>query len=104
MRGSFCVLGPLLAKLNKAKISLPGGCVIGIRPVDLHLKGIKALGAHRWLNLKIVTLQPAELAKLTLIIYLAAWFSYKERERFLAFLILLFILVGLVVVEPDLGT
>ena len=45
MRGSFCVLGPLLAKLTKAKVSLPGGCVIGIRPVDLHLKGIKALGA-----------------------------------------------------------
>ena len=46
MRASFCVLGPLLAKLKKAKVSLPGGCVIGIRPVDLHLKGIKALGAH----------------------------------------------------------
>ncbi len=45
MRGSFCVLGPLLAKLNIAKVSLPGGCVIGVRPVDLHLKGIKALGA-----------------------------------------------------------
>ncbi|VAX35330.1 UDP-N-acetylglucosamine 1-carboxyvinyltransferase [hydrothermal vent metagenome] len=45
MRGSFCVLGPLLTKLNKAKISLPGGCVIGIRPVNLHIKGIKALGA-----------------------------------------------------------
>jgi len=45
MRASFCVLGPLLAKLKKAKVSLPGGCVIGIRPVDLHLKGIKALGA-----------------------------------------------------------
>jgi len=45
MRGSFCVLGPLLAKLNKAKVSLPGGCVIGIRPVDLHFKGLKSLGA-----------------------------------------------------------
>ena len=45
MRGSFCVLGPLLAKLRKAKVSLPGGCVIGIRPVDLHLKGLKKLGA-----------------------------------------------------------
>lgn len=44
MRGSFCVLGPLLAKLGKAKVSLPGGCVIGIRPVDLHIKGLKALG------------------------------------------------------------
>lgn len=45
MRGSFCVLGPLLAKLKRAKVSMPGGCVIGIRPVDLHIKGIKALGA-----------------------------------------------------------
>jgi UDP-N-acetylglucosamine 1-carboxyvinyltransferase len=45
MRASFCVLGPLLAKFKKAKVSLPGGCVIGIRPVDLHLKGLKALGA-----------------------------------------------------------
>src|SRR3990167_9240590 len=44
MRGSFCVLGPLLAKLKKAKVSLPGGCVIGIRPVDLHLKGLQTLG------------------------------------------------------------
>ncbi len=45
MRGSFCVLGPLLARLKKAKVSLPGGCVIGVRPVDLHIKGISALGA-----------------------------------------------------------
>ncbi|MDD5692526.1 MAG: UDP-N-acetylglucosamine 1-carboxyvinyltransferase [Candidatus Omnitrophica bacterium] len=45
MRASFCVLGPLLGKLRRAKVSLPGGCVIGARPVDLHLKGIKALGA-----------------------------------------------------------
>ncbi|HSA30916.1 MAG TPA: UDP-N-acetylglucosamine 1-carboxyvinyltransferase, partial [Candidatus Omnitrophota bacterium] len=44
MRGSFCVLGPLLAKLGHAKVSLPGGCVIGVRPVDLHLKGLRALG------------------------------------------------------------
>ncbi|MDD2689170.1 MAG: UDP-N-acetylglucosamine 1-carboxyvinyltransferase [Candidatus Omnitrophica bacterium] len=45
MRASFCVLGPLLGKLKKAKVSLPGGCIIGVRPVDLHLKGIKCLGA-----------------------------------------------------------
>ena len=45
MRASFCVLGPLLAKFKKAKVSLPGGCVIGVRPVDLHLKGLKLLGA-----------------------------------------------------------
>ncbi|MCB9771219.1 MAG: UDP-N-acetylglucosamine 1-carboxyvinyltransferase [Candidatus Omnitrophica bacterium] len=45
MRGSFCVMGPLLGKFKTAKVSLPGGCVIGIRPVDLHIKGFKALGA-----------------------------------------------------------
>ena len=45
MRASFCVLGPLLAKCKKAKVSLPGGCIIGVRPVDLHIKGLEALGA-----------------------------------------------------------
>jgi len=45
MRASFCVLGPILARLKSAKVSLPGGCVIGVRPVDLHLKGLRTLGA-----------------------------------------------------------
>jgi UDP-N-acetylglucosamine 1-carboxyvinyltransferase len=45
MRASFLVLGPLLARMGKAKVSLPGGCVLGARPVDQHLKGFKALGA-----------------------------------------------------------
>jgi len=45
MRASFCVLGPLLGRFRKAKVSLPGGCIIGVRPVDLHIKGIRALGA-----------------------------------------------------------
>ncbi|MFP5502027.1 MAG: UDP-N-acetylglucosamine 1-carboxyvinyltransferase, partial [Candidatus Sericytochromatia bacterium] len=45
MRASFFVLGPVLARLGKAKIPLPGGCAIGSRPVDLHLKGLRALGA-----------------------------------------------------------
>ena len=46
MRGSICVLGPLLGRLRRAKVSLPGGCVIGTRPIDLHLKGMEALGAR----------------------------------------------------------
>jgi UDP-N-acetylglucosamine 1-carboxyvinyltransferase len=45
MRASIYVLGPLLAKLKKARVSLPGGCAIGLRPVNLHIKGIQALGA-----------------------------------------------------------
>ena len=46
MRASFNVLGPLLARTGHAKVSLPGGCTIGARPVDLHLKAMEALGAH----------------------------------------------------------
>jgi len=46
MRASFLILGPLLARLGKAKVSLPGGCSLGQRPVDLHLKGFKKLGAR----------------------------------------------------------
>ncbi|HKK83005.1 MAG TPA: UDP-N-acetylglucosamine 1-carboxyvinyltransferase [Atribacterota bacterium] len=46
MRASFLVMGPLLARLKKAKISLPGGCAIGARPVDFHLKGFRAMGAN----------------------------------------------------------
>ncbi|GAB6179329.1 UDP-N-acetylglucosamine 1-carboxyvinyltransferase [Desulfotomaculum defluvii] len=45
MRASFLVMGPLLAREGKARISLPGGCAIGTRPIDLHLKGFSALGA-----------------------------------------------------------
>src|SRR5678815_5411341 len=45
MRGSICILGPLLGRLRRAKVSLPGGRVIGARPIDLHLKGLSALGA-----------------------------------------------------------
>ncbi|MGI6049645.1 MAG: UDP-N-acetylglucosamine 1-carboxyvinyltransferase [Acetivibrionales bacterium] len=45
LRASFLVMGPLLAKAGKAKVALPGGCPIGSRPVDLHLKGFEAMGA-----------------------------------------------------------
>jgi len=46
MRGSICILGPLLARRGRAEIAMPGGCAIGDRPVDLHLKGLRALGAE----------------------------------------------------------
>ncbi|MBL7223136.1 MAG: UDP-N-acetylglucosamine 1-carboxyvinyltransferase [Candidatus Brocadiae bacterium] len=45
MRGSICVLGPLVARRGQARVSLPGGCAIGVRPIDLHRKGLEALGA-----------------------------------------------------------
>jgi len=50
MRASFCCLGPLLARRKKAKVALPGGCIIGPRPVDLHIKGLKDLGAEISIN------------------------------------------------------
>jgi len=46
MRASICVLGPLLAKRKKARVSMPGGCSFGLRPVDLHVRGLRALGAR----------------------------------------------------------
>lgn len=44
MRASICLLGPLAARMKKAEVSMPGGCVIGARPIDLHIKGLRALG------------------------------------------------------------
>ncbi|HSR12950.1 MAG TPA: UDP-N-acetylglucosamine 1-carboxyvinyltransferase, partial [Thermodesulfobacteriota bacterium] len=50
MRASVLVLGPLVAKWRRARVSLPGGCAIGARPINLHLKGLEALGARVELN------------------------------------------------------
>lgn len=66
--------------------------------------GIHALGARRWINMGFFVLQPAELAKLVLVMYLSAWFSQPEKKRFGAFLLLVSVVAGLVLVEPDLGT
>ena len=65
---------------------------------------VKALGARRWINLGFMNLQPAEFAKLALVMYLSAWFSSKERKRFVPFLLLLGMVVGLILLQPDLGT
>src|SRR4029079_36932 len=46
MRASILVLGPLLARFGEARVSLPGGCAIGLRPVDQHIKGLQAMGAQ----------------------------------------------------------
>jgi len=46
MRGSVCVMGPLLARTGRLEVSLPGGCVLGVRPIDVHLKGFEGLGAR----------------------------------------------------------
>jgi cell division protein FtsW len=66
--------------------------------------GVSSLGARRWVNFHFFLLQPSEFVKLGLAIYLAAWFSSKEKGRFLAFLMLLGLVVFLVMLQPDMGT
>jgi UDP-N-acetylglucosamine 1-carboxyvinyltransferase len=61
LRASFCVLGPLLARRGRAKVPLPGGCKIGDRPVDLHLKGLAALGTDLRLEHGYVVAQARRL-------------------------------------------
>lgn len=57
MRASICLLGPLVARLRKAEIPMPGGCVIGNRPIDLHVRALKGLGAHVELSGGIVKVE-----------------------------------------------
>ncbi|KKQ96157.1 MAG: hypothetical protein A3C27_03865 [Candidatus Levybacteria bacterium RIFCSPHIGHO2_02_FULL_39_36] len=66
--------------------------------------GVKLKGAYRWINLGFTVLQPSEILKITLTIYLAAWLSIKEKGRALAFLMLVSLSVLLVIIEPDMGT
>src|SRR5215210_278463 len=66
MRASVCVLGPLLGRQKEAVVSLPGGCVIGDRPVDLHLKGFEALGAHHRIAAGNVKIFASELRGATM--------------------------------------
>lgn len=66
--------------------------------------GAGAKGAHRWIDLGFVNFQPAEFVKLVLALYLSAWFSTKEKGRFLAFCILVGAVLFLVMLEPDMGT
>lgn len=66
MRASFLVLGPLLARFGEARVSTPGGCAIGVRPVDLHLKGLVAMGAeielvHGYVEAKAKRLKGAKI-------------------------------------------
>ena len=68
MRASFLVLGPLLARYGQARVSLPGGCAIGARPVNLHLKGLEALGAHLELTQGYVNAYAGRLRGATIVL------------------------------------
>lgn len=67
--------------------------------------GSSVLGARRWIDLGIITFQPTELAKLSMIIYLSSWFATREKgQRFLSFITLLGFVMGLILLQPDMGT
>ena len=76
MRASILVLGPLLAHFGQAKVSLPGGCAIGSRPVNLHIDGLKAMGANIKVEDGYIIAKAKKLkgAKITL--------SYSDSNRY----------------------
>ncbi len=79
-------------------------CLILLIAVFLPGIGVHAYGASRWINLGFTVFQPSELAKITLIIYLAAWLTTKEKGRLLPFFLLVGLMVGLIMLQPDMGT
>lgn len=66
--------------------------------------GHQAGGARRWLDFGVINFQPTELAKFSVIIYLASWFRQQEKRRFMSFLTLIGILMLLIILQPDMGT
>src|SRR6201990_1091281 len=68
MRASVLVLGPLVARFGKAKVSLPGGCAIGARPIDQHLKGLAAMGAKVTLDHGYVDVECKRLKGATIVL------------------------------------
>lgn len=88
------------------KLALPAILAALVLLVCVFLPGIglRTYGASRWINLGFTVLQPSELAKLALIIYLSAWLTTREEGKLMAFLLLIALLVGLIILQPDMGT
>ena len=81
MRASVLVLGPMLARMGKSTVSLPGGCAIGDRPIDLHLKALEALGADIELAAGYVKASAPEGADPRRRLQLPSGFGRRDRER-----------------------
>ncbi|MBU2632283.1 putative lipid II flippase FtsW [Patescibacteria group bacterium] len=87
-------------------LSLPFliGSILLLLMVFIPGLGVYVMGARRWIDFHFFVVQPSEVIKLTLAIYLSAWFSSKEKGRFWAFILLLGFIVFLVMLQPDMGT
>lgn len=88
----------------KASVPILLGTLFLLIAVFLPVIGIRVMGASRWINLGFTSLQPSEFAKLAIVLYLAAWLSQKEKDRLGAFIMFLGATVGLVMLQPDMGT
>lgn len=80
------------------------GVIIMLLLVLIPSVGQQVGGARRWIDFGIINIQPTEVAKLAIIIYLASWFSKKEKNRFLPFILLTGFLISLILLQPDMGT
>lgn len=99
----------LLSKFDHKKIvyfAMPSIILSIIFLIAVLIPGIgtKVNGARRWIDLGFTNFQPSELVKSSVIIYLAAWFQHREKQRIYAFAILLLFLVALIMAQPDMGT
>lgn len=103
------VLALVISKFPEKKLytfSLPFLLATFILLIAVFLPGLglQLKGSHRWIDLGFTVFQPSELLKISMTLYLAAWLSGKEKGRLFAFLILLGVFCGLVMLQPDLGT
>lgn len=103
------VLALIISKIPEKKLytlSLPFllGTLILLIAVFFPGIGLELKGSNRWINLGFTLFQPSELLKISMTLYLAAWLSSKEKGRLFAFLILIGVFCGLVLLQPDLGT
>lgn len=91
---------------NLHKIAVPTMVISIIFLVAVLIPGVgtKVNGARRWIDLGFTNFQPSEIVKSAVILYLAAWFQYRERQRIYAFILLLLIIAGLIMAQPDMGT
>lgn len=111
LQGQWAILGIIglffgiffdYRKLKPLAVPMLGATIITLLLVIIPGVGTKMLGARRWLNIGFINFQPAELSKFTLIVYLASLFS--SRPRATSFFAVLIVVLGLVMLEPDLGT
>lgn len=91
-------------KLKKFALPFLIGTIILLLAVFLPGIGVRAYGASRWINLGFTVFQPSEMAKLAVIIYLSTWLTVREKGKLGAFLLLVGLVVGLIILEPDMGT